>query len=310
MTRVPSETVNAIQAKTIRHDNRDYYLKQMQKNYNKLLTYAYNIVGSYEDARDVVQDVLEKYITLDKSNIRHELNFLIKSTVNHAINFKTRQGKKEVFGEWLPEPVSFENSDTKLIREETASYTMLVLFEYLTPKERAAFILKEGFNYTHSEIAELLGISTENSRQLLSRANKQLKGGKFMPQNAYSGIHTEILRKYQAALAHANIRELELLLVNDIRLNADGGTKIQVVKGTEMGKTATATLLVYVQQQFLLGKEFTFQFFNHQPAICFWENDKLHNCHILQINTDGFIQEVYSIVDPEKLKNLIKLSHI
>lgn len=282
----------------------------MQEHYNKLLTYAYNIVGSYEDARDVVQDVLEKYITLDKSNIRHESNFLIKSTVNHAINFKTRQSKKEVFGEWLPEPVSFENADTKLIRDETASYTMLVLFEYLTPKERATFILKEGFNYSHSEIAELLEISAENSRQLFSRANKQLKGGKSLMQKPYSGIHTEILEKYQVALAEANIQELEHLLVSDIKLNADGGTKVQVIKGTEMGKTATATLLVYVQQQFLLDKEFTFQFFNHQPAICFWDNDKLHNCQILQLNNNGLIQEIYSIVDPEKLKNLIRLSHL
>src|SRR5690606_25436123 len=192
-------------------------------------------------------------ITLDKSNIRHESNFLIKSTVNHAINFKTRQSKKEVFGEWLPEPVSFENADTKLIRDETASYTMLVLFEHLSPKERAVFILKEAFNYSHAEIAELLEINTENSRQLLSRANKQLKGAKFSPHNPYSGIHIEILEKYQAALAQADIQELEHLLVSDIKLNADGGTKVQVVKGIEVGKTATATLLVYVQQQFLLG---------------------------------------------------------
>lgn len=282
----------------------------MQENYDKLLTYAYNIVGSYEDAKDVVQDVLEKYIMLDKSNIRHESNFLIKSTVNHAINFKARQRKKEVFGEWLPEPVSFDHADTKLIRDETASYTMLVLFERLNPKERAAFILKEGFNYSHSEIAELLEISTENSRQLFSRANKQLKGGKSLTHKPYPGSHTELLEKYQIALAHGNVQELEHLLVSDIKLHADGGTKVQVVKGTEVGKTATATLLVYVQQQFLVDKEFTFQIFNHQPAICFWENDKLHNCHILYLNDNGLIQEIYSIVDPEKLKNLSKLSHI
>lgn len=281
----------------------------MQENYKKLLTYAYNIVGSYEDARDLVQDVLEKYITLDKSNIRHESNFLIKSTINHAINFKTRQSKKEIFGEWLPEPVSFENADTKLIKDETASYTMLVLLEHLNAKERAAFILKEGFNYSHSEIAELLEISTENSRQLLSRANKQLKDGKLSTHNPHSVISVDTLDKYQKALAQADIRELEDLLVSDVKLNADGGTKVHVVKGTEIGKTATATLLVFVQQHFLLGKSFTFQFFNHQPAICFWENDKLHNCHILQLNNDGLIQEIYSIVDPEKLKNIIRLSH-
>ena len=86
----------------------------MDKHYNKLLTYAYNIVGSYEDARDLVQDVLEKYIPLDKSSIRDESNFLIKSTANHVINFKIRQNKKEVFGVGLPKPVSLENADTKI----------------------------------------------------------------------------------------------------------------------------------------------------------------------------------------------------
>jgi len=115
----------------------------MQENYRKLLTYSYNIVGSFEDAKDLVQDVIEKYISLDKSNIRDESNYLIKSTINHSINFKNRQNKKEIFGEWLPEPISFDNTDTKLIKEQTATYTMLVLFEKLNPKERAVFILKE-----------------------------------------------------------------------------------------------------------------------------------------------------------------------
>ncbi len=280
----------------------------MEQHYNKLLTYAYNIVGSYEDARDLVQDVLEKYLSLDKSAIRHESNFLIKSTINHAINFKSRQSKQEVFGEWLPEPVSFENGETKLINEETFNYTMLVLLEYLNPKERAAFILKEGFNYSHAEIAELLEISIENSRQLLSRANKQLKASKHSGYSPPSGQSLDILDRYQKAMAKADIAELENLLVNDIKLNADGGTKVQVVTGREVGKTATATLLIYVQQQFLGDKKFTFHYFNHQPAICFWDKEKLYNCQILQLKDDGLIGEIYSIVDPEKLKNLTRLS--
>ncbi len=281
----------------------------MQKNYNKLLTYAYNIVGSYEDARDVVQDVLEKYLKVDKSNIRHESNYLIKSTINHAINFKARS-KQEVFGKWLPEPVSLENAETELIKEEVASYTMLVMFEYLNPKERAAFLLKEGFGYSHSEIAELLEITTENSRQLLSRANKHLKVRKFPASVPRSTVSHNTLLRYQKALVRADVKELEDLLVNDIQLMADGGTKIQVVKGTEIGKTATSALLVYVQQHFLQHTTFTFQFFNHQPAICFWKNNVLSNCHILYLDSNGLIEHIYSIVDPEKLKNLIRLSHI
>ncbi len=148
----------------------------MESNYRKLLTYSYNIVGSYEDAKDLVQDVLEKYISIDKTTIQNELNFLIKSTINHSINFKNRQSKKETFGEWLPEPISFDNADTKLIKEQTAGYTMLVMLEKLNPKERAVFILKVGFDYQHNEIAELLDITQDNSRQLLSRANKTPTG--------------------------------------------------------------------------------------------------------------------------------------
>ncbi len=277
----------------------------MKENYRKLLTYAYNIVGSYEDAKDLVQDVLEKYIGIDKTRISNEPNFLIKSVINHSINFKNKHRKKEVYGEWLPEPVSFDNAETKLIREQTAGYTMLVLLENLNAKERAVFILKEGFEYSHNEIAEVLDISPDNSRQLLSRAGKQIQNISFLPNSFNSSIDSEILTTYQTALHEANIKKLEGLLIDDIKLTADGGKKVQVVKAVEVGKTATATLLAYIQHQFLTEKKYSFHVFNHQPAICFWQNDKVYNCQILEINEEGKIRQIYSIVDSQKLKNLI-----
>lgn len=281
----------------------------MQENYRKLLTYAYNIVGSYEDAKDVVHDVVEKFITIDKSNIRDETNFLIKSTINHAIHFKNRQSKTEIFGEWLPEPISLDNAETGLIKEQTATYTILVLLEKLNPKERAVYILKEGFSYSHAEIAALLEISEDNSRKLLSRASNQLKGVTYHPDGYYSNSYADIVGKYQTALREADIQGLESLLVNDIKLVADGGKNVRVIKAVEMGKTATATLLAYVQQQFLADKSFTLHNLNHQPAICFWKDDKIYNCHVLSIANNGLIQQIYSIVDPQKLKNLFLTSH-
>lgn len=277
----------------------------MQENYRQLLTYAYNITGSYEDAQDLVQDVLEKYISLDKTDIRNEKNFLIKSTINHAINFKNRHTKKMVYGEWLPEPLSLENAETKLIKEQTARYTLLVLLERLSGKERAVYILKEGFDYSHQEIAEVLDISVENSRKLLSRAGKQLQNVQYAPDHINSSIPNETLSKYQKALSEGSIPVLEELLLNDIRLSADGGQRIRVVKAVEVGKSATATLLAYVQQQFLHHKPYTFHLFNHQPAICFWREDLIYNCHILDVDHEGMIREIYSIVDPEKLKRLV-----
>ncbi|MFC4872626.1 sigma-70 family RNA polymerase sigma factor [Negadavirga shengliensis] len=276
----------------------------MQEIHSKLLTYAYNIVGSYEDAKDVVQDVTLKYLTIDKKNIRNEANFLIKSVVNQAINFKNKHRKKENFGEWLPEPVSFDNAETQLVKEQTLNYTLLVLLENLGPKERAVFILKEGFSYSHKEIAELLDITTENSRQILRRSSKELKKLNRDLDGFALNNHTETIQKYQTALSEINIQALENLLVEDIRLTADKGQKIQVVKAVETGKNATATLLTYVWQRFLTGKKHSFHTFNHRPAICFWQDGRVYNCHIFQLDPIGKIQQIFSIVDPKKLKNI------
>lgn len=276
----------------------------MQDNYSRLLTYAYNITGSYEDSQDLVQDVIEKYISMDKSEIRNENNYLIKSTINHAINFKNRHNKKMIYGEWLPEPLSFENAENKLIKEQTARYTLLVLLEKLNPKERAVYILKEAFDYSHQEIAETLDISVENSRKLLSRAGKHLENIKYKPDNINTDIHTDILQKYQLALSEGDVPHLEKLLIDEIKLSADGGKRVRVIKAVEVGKSAAAQLLAYVQQQFLSKKPHTFHIFNHQPAICFWRDNRIYNCHILDIDSKGMIREIYSIVDPEKLKRL------
>ncbi|OCA73458.1 sigma-70 family RNA polymerase sigma factor [Chryseobacterium arthrosphaerae] len=276
----------------------------MQENYSRLLTYAYNITGSYEDSQDLVQDVIEKYISLDQSEIRNETNFLIKSTVNHAINFKNRHSKKMVYGEWLPEPISFDNAENKLIKEQTTRYTLLVLLEKLNARERAVYILKEAFDYSHQEIAQILDISAENSRKLLSRAGKQLQNIQYRPDHINTSADPNILQQYQQALSDGNIPKIEELLLDDIRLSADGGKRIRVIKAVEVGKSAAAQLLAFVQQQFLGNKPFSFHTFNHQPAVCFWQGDRIYNCHILDIDAQGMIREIYSIVDPEKLKRL------
>lgn len=176
--------------------------------------------------------------------------------------------------------------------------------EKLNARERAVYILKEAFDYSHQEIAETLDISVENSRKLLSRAGKQLQHTAYQPDNIGAASDMDILQKYQHALREGNILDIEKLLIDDIRLSADGGKRVRVIKAVEVGKSATAQLLAYVQQQFIGNKPFTFHVFNHQPAICFWQEDRIYNCHILDIDSQGMIREIYSIVDPEKLKRL------
>lgn len=141
---------------------------------NQLFPYAYNILGSVDDALDVIQDVMEKRLSGVGGALENERAYLIKSVINRAINLKNRNKRMSGEGTWLPEPVATEAADAHIKKREIISYSILVLLEHLNARERAVFILKEAFDYSHEEIAETLSITVENSRQLLSRAKRSL----------------------------------------------------------------------------------------------------------------------------------------
>jgi RNA polymerase sigma factor (sigma-70 family) len=272
----------------------------MDAAYRKLLTYSYNILGSFEDAKDVVQDVMEKYIHLDKTRIENEVHYLTRMVINHSINFKNKFSKQAAYGVWLPEPVSTETAETHLIREQVAHYTLLVLMETLNAKERAVYMLREAFNYSHEEIAVALDITADSARQLYSRAKKSLS--QYVQTEQYS--HRDRLPQYVEAIVNADLKTLEELLAGDIKIMADGGNKIRVIKDIEMGKTSTAQLVQHVYALFLEGKQYTFTQINHQPAICFWQNKRLYNCQVFSFDDLGKINFIYSVVDPDKLKSI------
>ncbi|MBT1687514.1 sigma-70 family RNA polymerase sigma factor [Dawidia soli] len=272
----------------------------MDATFRKLLTYSYNIVGSYEDAKDLVQSTMEKYITLDKRHIGHEVNYLIKTVINASINFKNRAEKQKGYGMWLPEPMATESPDLNLIKEQTASYSLLVLMEKLNAKERAVFILKEAFGYSHDEIAEALDTTVENSRQLLARARKALDQTSVRADMPAQGV----LEKYIQSIVDADLDTLESLLVEDIRLMADGGRSVKVIAAVVQGKAAASQKLQQVYTLFLRDTDYSFTTINHQPAICFYKDGALYNCHVLEITADGRIGNIFSIVAPEKLRTI------
>jgi RNA polymerase sigma-70 factor (ECF subfamily) len=272
---------------------------RMDNLYRRLITFSYNILGPYEDAKDLVHDTLEKYISLDKSHVQNEANFLIKSVINLSINFKKQNSKVSKFGVWLPEPINTESPDTKIIKEQTANYSLLVLMEKLNPKERAVFILKEGFDYAHDKVASVLGISPENSRQLFSRAKRALGNVTFNTTPA----KPDTLKVYVDAIVAGEVKHLERLLMDDIRIFADGGSKIKVIKDLILGKTTAMKVLLFVYNNFQHRFRYSLITVNHHPAICFYKHDTLMYCQVFRFS-GGKISDVYAIVDSNKLKNL------
>ena len=58
---------------------------------------------------------------------------------------------------------------------DSLSLAFLVLLESLSPEQRAAFLLREVFDYPYDEIAEIVGKSEDNARQLAARARRHVE---------------------------------------------------------------------------------------------------------------------------------------
>lgn len=271
----------------------------------KLFPYAYNILGSYDDAKDAVQDVVVRHLLSDHTHIDNESNYLIRSVINQSINIKKRGSKTLNSKIRLPEPISTDNADSGIVSKDILSYSVLVLLDKLNPKERAVFILKEAFDYSHEEIADTLQTSVENSRKMLSRAKSKL-GEMSNKKDSAPFYSTRQLEDYITAIQAGNVKSLEQMLTHDISVMTDGGNKSIVASYLE-GSDNVIKLVTYVYKEYQSSTTIRISTVNHQPALLFYLDRELINCQIFDILPEsGMIRGIYSMVDPEKLKNLAK----
>ena len=143
----------------------------------RLFGIAYRMLGSAAEAEDVVQDVWLRWQTADRSLVRDAPAFLATATTRLAINVmqSARWRRETCTGPWLPEPVD-ANADPGFAAEldEALELGVLVLLKKLTPTERAAYILREAFDYTYRDIANLLRLEEANARQVVTRARQHV----------------------------------------------------------------------------------------------------------------------------------------
>jgi RNA polymerase sigma factor (sigma-70 family) len=265
------------------------------------ITCAYNILGIVAEAEDIVQDAYIKYLGTDKSMINNTKAYLARIVVNMAINRKRRMKRllTDYPGEWLPEPLSTEDADKAMNRKDALSYSLMVLMEKLSPTQRAVFILREAYDYDHTEIAEVLGISEDNCRQLLSRARKQLGATSVNRHEP----EIDFLDKYIQLMQTNNTAALEALMNEEIRLISDGGGKAKAAVNPLHGKETIVTFLLGLHKKFHSKLTAKFGLINHEPALIFFEGGQAVTCQVLCV-TNGVIDNVFFIRNPDKLKSI------
>ena len=267
-----------------------------------LTSYAYSILGSYEEAKDVVQDVLLERLNRNGDKIENEKAYLTRSAINRAINVKNRQKKmlSGYPGNWLPEPIATEGADHDLHQKDILSYSLMVLLEKLDARQRAVFILKEAFDYDHEEIAQVLDISVENSRKILSRAKKELKTASG---NSIIKTPADYLDKYIDIIRSGDTKRLEQLLSDDIVVISDGGGKVAAAQHPLVGKETALLFLSGIYRKFYQDKKIEKGFVNHHPALFFYEEGQLVTCQVFGLQNE-MIHRAYFLRNPDKLASL------
>lgn len=269
----------------------------------KLFPYAYNILGNIADSEDVIQDVLIKLNGKDMHTISNQNAYLIKAVINGAINLKKKNSREQLQNIRLPEPIVTNSAENKIEIQEILNYSMLVLLDALNTRERAVFLLKEAFDYEHEEIADVLAVSVENSRQLLTRAKKKLKLRK--PDITKSPTNDKTyLEKYVETIRKGDVKSLEHMLSNEVQMLADGGRKLTVVAQLTSGIGDTVKLITYLFEYYQKDFDIKIGEINHQPALLFYKGAMLVNCQVFSLNKNGKIENIFSVVDPDKLTNI------
>jgi RNA polymerase sigma-70 factor (TIGR02957 family) len=273
---------------------------------------AYRMLGSVAEAEDVVQEALLRLHGALEAGERIESPRAYLATVATRLSIdvlRSARVRREAYvGEWLPEPLVTDASEDPARHAEMSdslSLAFLVLLESLSPEQRAAFLLHDVFGYGYGEVAEVVGKSEDNTRQLAARARKHIDEGR--PRfEASREQRDELARRFFAATREGDLAELESLLAEDVVLHGDGGGKVPALGRALHGVRRVAQTLVTWGRlgARIPGLDFRMVDVNGQPGAISTDGEgNVINVMALDI-ADGQVQGVRSIVNPEKLAHL------
>jgi RNA polymerase sigma-70 factor (TIGR02957 family) len=267
----------------------------------RLFGIAYRMLSSATEAEDLVQDVWLRWQTYDRSTVIDPAAFLATTTTRLAINaLQSARVRRETYiGPWLPEPVD-TTADPHLgaERDEALGFAVLLLLERLSPTERAAYVLREAFDYPYRQIADIIRVSEVAARQLVSRARKHLASGR---RTQITGAEQRrLLTAFVAAARAGDLAALEKLLAADVISYSDGGGAVRASRFPVVGAFRVAKYVRAFADRFWLGVEVLWGTVNGQAAALLRRDEEVFT--VLTINaSDEGIDQILWMMNPAKI---------
>jgi RNA polymerase sigma-70 factor (TIGR02957 family) len=268
-----------------------------------LFTVAYEMLGSTADAEDVLQESWLRWDTVDKDEVRDPRAYLVRIVTRQSLNrLRTLQRQRETYvGPWLPEPLVTSPDVLEDIElAESVSFAMLLVLETLTPLERAAFVLREVFDFGYDEIAAATDRTPAAVRQLVARARNHVQARR--PRFERPAEIEEITGRFLAAAATGEIQPLLDVLAPDVVLLSDGGGKKQAALRPLHGADKVARWLVGVGAKTPIS-DARWVVANGNVSVLLYVDGELDSVGTVYA-VDGKITEIYLVRNPDKLTGI------
>jgi RNA polymerase sigma-70 factor (ECF subfamily) len=179
-----------------------------------LVRIAYQVLGNTGDAEDAVQDAWIRWQRSDRAAVRNPPAFLATITTRVALNIagSAAHRHERPMSDWPREPVAEDSGpDGLAARDDAVRAAMHLVCERLTPTERAAYLLREAFDYPYDRVAGLCGISPANARQVVRRARMHLIAARR--RTAGTAADGRLVRAFLVGARTGDVTHLEQLLV-------------------------------------------------------------------------------------------------
>jgi RNA polymerase sigma-70 factor (ECF subfamily) len=217
-----------------------------------LMAVAYRLTGTVADAEDIVQDAWLRWHGQNQAIA--DLRAWLTTVVSRLGLDRLRSAahRRETYtGNWLPEPVvtGFDEADplSAVVASEDARFAAMVVLERLSPDQRVAFVLHDGFGMPFAEVADVLGTSESAARQLASRARKAVTAS---PPPLPDPSHDEVVGRLMAAIAVGDLEAVIALLHPDVTFTGDSDGKAPTAVQTIHGADKVARFMFGLAQRY------------------------------------------------------------
>ena len=265
----------------------------------KLFSLAYRMLGSVDDAEDTLQEAYMRWSRIERGRLENPAAYLTTIVSRLSIDRLRARRETEYIGPWLPAPLPTQDP---VERAETISMAFLVLLEELQAVERAVFLLKEVFAFSHDEIASMLQISAASSRKSFQRAKGHIRERRrrfvAAPENC-----AEIVQTFFAAVTNGDVGTLVNTLREDITVWSDGGGEVAAARIPVAGREAVIKFFIGIAKQAPADLSVEPRWLNGEYGVLLHVEGRVDSAFIFEFE-GALISALRVVRNPKKLAHL------